>query len=666
MKYRKISKRHLFEISLLAIFFFPATVFAQSPSSIPQIPEKTIVLSLELEPRNPNPGEHIRAIVKGELEPGWHIYSLVPAKDEFAPPPTKLTFKEAKNLEALGPFYETNPITANDPVIGMELNYHNNLVYFYQNLKLVDTAPIDQPVAIQVSIKYQTCSDKICLPPKTEILSTSFTPGSGGTRTEYTIPRYDINPLPGAVDAPGSLAGMMDDGFWQFIGLAVFSGFLALLTPCVFPMIPITVAFFTKQESASYSQVFRLSALFGVGIIGTYTITGMGLSVLLGATGAIQLATNGYVNFAIGILFTVFAFSLMGFFNLALPAGINNRMDQFSRQAGGSLGVILMGLVFTLTSFTCTVQFVGTLLIAASQGHWLWPIIGMLVFATVFALPFFLLGLIPQLIQTMQSQSGAWLSNSKIVLGLLELAAAFKFYSNADLVWQWGIVDRDFVLYAWIILAFLAGAFLLGMVTIKNIRVDKTGAAGFTVAFCFLLLGFYLTKGLHGTPLHGLVDAYLPPELSTSKNLVSSSSVPNQYYVDQVHALPWLHDLPQALSIAKKEGKLIFVDFTGYTCVNCRWMEKHIFANPQVLDVFKQKFVLVQLYTDGGDNYEANQAMQLERFHTLALPFYVVLDQNDRVVARHSGIISNSEKFLAFLRQKSYSTASINPSYSKL
>jgi len=178
----------------------------------------------------------------------------------------------------------------------------------------------------------------------------------------------------------------------------------------------------------------------------------------------------------------------MGFFNLSLPLGMSNKFDQISRKTGGATGVILMGLVFTLTSFTCTVQFVGTLLIAASQGHWLWPIIGMLVFATVFALPFFILGLIPRLIQTIQSQSGSWLSHSKIVLGLVELAAAFKFFSNADLVWQWGIIDRDFVLYVWIILAFLSALFLLGTITIHDIRVKKTGAIGFTVAFCFLFL----------------------------------------------------------------------------------------------------------------------------------------------------------------------------------
>ncbi len=667
MKYQKISKSSLFGFCTFIFCLFPAIVSAQFQTSEPAIPEKTITFSLTLENNNPHPGEHTRAIVKGKLEPGWHIYSLVPAADEFAPPPTKLVFKEAENVVALGRFYENNPTTALDPVIGMELSYHKKYAYFYQNLQLADDAPKDQPVTIQISVRYQTCSDKICLPPKTEVLNTTFTPGSGGVRAEYANARYDINPLPGTIDSPDALAGMLDGGFWQFIGLAIFSGFLALLTPCVFPMIPVTVAFFTKQENASYGQVFRLSALFGVGIIGTYTVTGMGLSVVLGATGAIQLATNGYVNFAIGILFTVFAFSLMGFFNLALPAGISNRMDQFSRQAGGPIGVILMGLVFTLTSFTCTVQFVGTLLIAASQGHWLWPIIGMLVFSTVFALPFFLLGLIPQLIQTMQSQSGAWLSHTKIILGLLELAAAFKFYSNADLVWQWGIIDRDFVLYTWIILSFLGGGFLLGMVAIKNIRVEKTGALGFTAAFSFLLLGFYLTKGLHGTPLHGLVDAYLPPELSTFQNPISTSTPSSpDYNVDQVHALPWLNNLPQALSIAKKENKHVFVDFTGYTCVNCRWMEKHIFANPQVLEKFKQKFVLVQLYTDGGENYEANQTMQLERFHTLALPFYVVLDQNDQIVARHSGIVSSPEEFLSFLQQDAYSTANISQSDNKL
>ena len=641
--------------ALLISLFLPQAASAQFESSEVHIPEIIATFSLSLEPKSPRAGEHARILVKGRVVEGWHIYSLVPADDEFAPLPTKVTTESGRQMELVGPPYESNPVVAFDPVIGMELSYHENSFYFFQNLMLAETTSGNQPFSSNVSIRYQACSDKICLPPKTEKLTLSFTSGMGPLRTEFEIPRYDIDPLPFALEAGDELGDALAGGVSGFVLLAILSGFLALLTPCVFPMIPVTMAFFTKQENTSYTRVLKLASLFGLGIIGTYTLTGMGLSVILGATGAIQLATNGYVNFAIGLLFLVFAFSLMGFFTLSLPANFSNRMDRLSRKTGGSFGIVLMGLVFTLTSFTCTVQFVGTMLIAASRGHWLWPVSGMLIFSTVFALPFFLLGLLPRLIQSLKTRSGAWLTHMKVVLGLIELAAAFKFFSNADLVWQWGIIDRDVVLYAWIILAFLVGLFLLGSVRIHETRVRKTGVIGFSTAFLFLFLGSYLIQGLQGTPLNAIVDAYLPPPLSTSASIDNVLSGSPAYNVDRVHALPWMHDLNAALKLARLEDKKVFVDFTGYTCVNCRWMEKYIFADPEVLKSFKENFILVQLFTDGGDNYQSNQGLQVERFHTVALPFYVVLDARNQVLARHAGIMASSEEFLAFLQQKRFS-----------
>lgn len=646
------------QIRFLGLLFigvlFPTGVFGQFTTQEDPIPETTIELSIRIEPEQPRPGEHARIIIQGDLHPGWHVFSLIPAKDEFAPPPTRITSElQSDSVTAIAPFYETNPVTEFVPALdNMELSYHEDKVLFFQNIKVKDRAQAAALMNQSVQIRYQTCSDKICLPPKTETLSASFTSGSGPARGEYSTPRYDIDLL-AVIEPVDELNDALKDGLWGFIGLAIISGLLALLTPCVFPMIPVTIAFFTKQENASYGQIVRLSLIFGAGIIGTYTITGMGLSVLLGAAGAVQLATNGTINFAIGLLFTVFAFSLMGFFNLALPGGFSNRMDQMARRAGGPIGVLLMGFVFTLTAFTCTVQFVGTMLIAASQGHWLWPIIGMLVFSTVFAFPFFLLGLLPKLIGNMQSQSGMWLSHTKIILGLVELAAAFKFFSNADLVWQWGVIDREFVLMAWIVLSLMCALYLLGMITIHHLRVEKNGIPGFVMAFTFLLLSVHMIQGLGGAKINGLIDSYLPPELSPIITRGTSSKQPISagYDVSQVHDLPWGTNLAEALDQAKSENKKVFVDFTGYTCVNCRWMEKNIFASPQVLDVFKKEFVLVQLYTDGGENYQENQALQVDRFHTVALPFYVVLDANNRMLSRHAGIVANLDKFLSFLQQ---------------
>ena len=306
-----------------------------------------------------------------------------------------------------------------------------------------------------------------------------------------------------------------------------------------------------------------------------------------------------------------------------------------------------MGFAFTLTSFTCTVQFVGTLMVAASEGQWFWPVTGMLVFATVFAFPFFLLGLFPKLISTFHSRSGDWMQHLKIVLGILELAAAFKFFSNSDLVWNWGVLDREFLLAAWALLCVISTLFLFGMIPIHHTRISKIGPYGFSTALVFLLLGLYFTRGIGGSPLNPWVETYLPPKLNQTALAVSPSGAGA---VLPSHSLPWNTNLKQALVQARKEDKYVFIDFTGYTCVNCRWMEKNIFSEPRVMDLFRSDFILVQLYTDGGKDSVANQELQVKRFKTVALPLYVVLDSGNRLLVRHAGILEPAGRFLRFLQ----------------
>ncbi len=638
-----------------ALIVLLATVgVAQAQFEDPDIPDQVVELSVTLNPPDPRPGEHVRLVANLKIHPGWHVYSVIPAEGDFAPIATSLQL-DANPLQAEGPLYESNPEVGEDPILEMLLAYHKDEARIFQNLQAPEAATA-QALAVAGALRFQACSDRVCLPPEVLKFTATGQLTSGPVRPDYSVAQYAIDEVPVSAAASGASGSELEEalsgGLMGFLGLAAVAGLLALLTPCVFPMIPITVAFFTKQGEKEGSSTFRLAFIFGAGIVGTYTVTGMGLSALLGASGAVQIATNGWVNLAIGAMFTVFALSLMGFLNLALPVGLSGRADQWSRSYGGVVGVLLMGFVFTLTSFTCTVQFVGTLLIAASQGHWLWPLVGMIVFATVFAFPFFLLGLFPRLIQTMRGRSGDWMEHLKVVLGFLELAAAFKFFSNTDLVWQWGVVDRDFVITAWVVLAVLAALFLLGAVAVHHVRVQQSSLAGFVGALIFLMMGVYLTRGLGGAPLNPWVDTYLPPELTTNAglpNAVSSAQASGGLDHQSVEALPWLTNLDAALAQAQAQGKRVFVDFTGYTCVNCRWMEKNVFAHPDVLARFQEDFVLVQLYTDGGADAEANQQMQIERFNTVALPLYVVLDANDQVQARHAGILKPVEAFLKFL-----------------
>ena len=632
-------------LAIISIILFPGYASSQFDDEV-VVPDNLVTFEYRFEPNEPRPGEHARIIIELDVHSGWHVYSVIPDMGEFAPIPTSLTL-ENRSMLMIGPVYESNPIIAKDPVLDMLLSFHEKKATLFQNIRILEDTKGGAVLKSVIKLRYQACSDRICLPPKTDEFSADISIGKGNVREKYKLPQF-------AVDAPPENISEIDQalsrGFLGFIGLAIIAGFLALLTPCVFPMIPITVAFFTKNNHAGTRETLRLAVLFGFGIVVTYTVTGMLLSVILGAAGAVQFATNGWINLAIGVMFTVFALSLMGFLQLNAPSGLTNIVDRWSRQFKGAFGVLAMGLVFSLTSFTCTVQFVGTLLIAASQGMWFWPVLGMLVFSTVFAFPFFLLSLFPRLIQKLQSKSGSWMEHLKIVLGLLELAAAFKFFSNADLVWQWGLINREFVLVVWVIICLIGTLFLLGMLKVHHVRIVKTGSAGFAGAFVFAALGIYLIRGLAGVQLNPWVDTFLPPDLKIlGKNSLAFSESTETSLENKVHSLSWHSDLSVALEKAKDEKRHIFIDFTGYTCVNCRWMEKNIFSHPKVIERFKNNFVLVHLFTDGGDKAEENRQMQISRFQTVALPLYIILDANNNVLAKHAGIIEPAENFLQFL-----------------
>ena len=631
---------------LLFIIYFSTNARAQFDDEI-EIPDKVLSFELFLDPEKSRYGEHARIIVDITIQKGWHIFSVIPGEDDFAPIPTSLKI-ENESLKLLGPVYESNPIIAPNSVLNQVLSYHENNVKLFQNIKIPTETLSNSELLVPGSITYQACSDRVCLPPKTEKYSLKILIEKGNKRPEYEIPQFAVDSIP---EDLSSMENAIKDGFWSFILLAVIAGLLALLTPCVFPMIPITVAFFTKQGKANSFETIKLASLFGVGIVLTYTITGMLLSIFLGAAGAVKFATNGWVNLIIGLMFVLFALSLMGFLELNVPRGLGNIVDRWSRTLRGGVGVLAMGFAFTLTSFTCTVQFVGTLLIAAAQGMWFWPILGMIVFSTVFAIPFFLLGLFPRLIELMQSKSGNWMMHLKIILGLLELAAAFKFFSNSDLVWQIGFIDRYLVLLVWVILCFIGVLYLSGLISINRVRVKVPRLSGYTSAFVFGIIGVYLVRGLFGIPLNPWIDTYLPPTIQKfSRNNLSmwfDKEYPRKMDVYPVH---WHDNLDFALKQAKVENKRVFIDFTGYTCVNCRWMEENIFSHPEVIEKFKNEFILVQLYTDGGEKATENQSLQISRFKTVALPLYVILDSENNFLTKHTGILKPASNFIRFLK----------------
>jgi thiol:disulfide interchange protein DsbD len=383
----------------------------------------------------------------------------------------------------------------------------------------------------------------------------------------------------------------------------------------------------------------KQASVYGVGIIATFTLLGLILAITLGASGANQLAANPWVNLFIGALFTYFALSLFGMYEIQLPASLR-QLFQNQEGRGGYIGTLFMAVTFTLTSFTCTVQFVGLLLVAAAQGQWFWPMLGMMIFSAAFALPFFFLALFPQYLARMP-KSGGWLNSVKVVMGFLEMAAAFKFFSNTDLVWNWQIFTHISVLAIWAILMFFTGFYLLGKIQLPHdSKVEIVSVPRMMLSIFFLAFALYLSTGLFGRPIHGLIYSYLPPKLSEEVGMISEMNGGEE--------LQWYTELDDAFVEANTIGKNIFVDFTGYTCTNCRWMESNIFTKDEVKDRFKD-FVLVRLYTDGGNNYREKQQYEIDRFGTAALPYYVILSPEDDVLGKFPGMTRNQDEFLKFL-----------------
>jgi thiol:disulfide interchange protein len=438
-----------------------------------------------------------------------------------------------------------------------------------------------------------------------------------------------------------------------FIWLAASAGALSLLTPCVFPMVPITVSYFTSHSATDRRTSLRHALVFGLGIIASFTALGLALAVFAGAAGVTMLAGNPWVNLLLTTIFVGFALNLFGAFQITIPSSWLTALDNVVRRQGtagqgvGLLGALLMGLTFTLTSFTCTAPFVGTVLVTAAQGHWQEPLLGMLVYSTVFALPFCVLALVPDWMSRLP-RAGGWLQSTKVVMGLVELAAAMKFLSNTDLVWHWDVFTRTVVLASWIVLAVITVIYLLrqqrGTGGPPMSRAMRTGYL--TASAGALAIGAWMATGLTGRSL-GDLESFLPPadyETAAATAINHGATTPA--------SLAWrLNDYPAALALAKQQGKRVFIDFTGYTCTNCRWMEANIFTRPDVKAALGQ-FVLSRLFTDGdGDMYERQQAFQESQFKTVALPLYAIVDADGHTVTSLPGLTRDPATFVAFLEK---------------
>ncbi|MBT4150038.1 MAG: DUF255 domain-containing protein [Candidatus Marinimicrobia bacterium] len=611
---------------IITLIFFMSSLLGQFQSPVS--------LSAKID-SNARSGEVVKVVVTAEMDSEWKIYAL---RDQGEGPIATRVTVLGDIIKDSGLVEEAEPIEKyDDGFLTITKTHQGGAIFTAPILLNEDIPPGDYN--LEVVVLFQVCNESLCYPPKEEFITVPITIDSGDPRED----RLSIVLVSDVFDKSGNinLEAAIDQGFFSFVLLAISMGFLALLTPCVFPMIPITVSFFTQQGESKKGKPLKNAIIYTLGIIATFSILGFILALTLGASGANQLASNPWVNLFIAALFIYFALSLFGMYEIEVP----QKLRQFSLNQegrGGVIGTLFMAVTFTLTSFTCTVQFVGLLLVAASQGQWFWPMIGMIVFSAAFAFPFFFLALFPQYLAKMP-KSGGWLNSVKVVMGFLELAAAFKFLSNTDLVWGWGFFSHNAVLAVWAVLMLLVGFYLLGKIQLPHDSpLVSVSVPRLMLSAAFLTFGLYLTSGLFGQRIHGIIYAYLPPIVEADTGAVSTNG--NSMAED----FKWYRDLEKGLSEAKVTSKPVFIDFTGYTCTNCRWMEANIFTKREVKDRFNE-MILVQLYTDGGPNHRENQEYEIERFGTAALPFYVIISPNDEIITTFPGMTRDLNNFLDFL-----------------
>ena len=630
----------------LVIILLSTAVFAQNPAS----------WSLTHEPnvKELTKGDLLQAILKATIEEGWHLYALEqPPGGPFA---TTISVSEGKPFEINGKITSSKPIfkADNNFIINgkpLETYFFDNSATFKVPLKSTADTTAD---AVAIDVRYQVCDATRCLPPKSvRVTTTGFEDVKripSGQTTASNVQASPTNVQPTATN-------QQPVDLWSFIWLAITFGAISLLTPCVFPMIPITVSYFMKHSDGDRSRTIKLATVYSAGIIATFSLLGMLLAVVFGAAGINLFAANPWVNLAIGAIFLFFAFNLFGFYEITVPSSLLTKLDQLTRTEEGKgsayIGALLMGLTFTLTSFTCTSPFIGTLLVSTAQGDWKMPLLGMLAFSTVFATPFFILATVPRLLSALP-RSGGWLNSVKVVMGFLEVAAAMKFLSNVDLVWGAGlsasgalnygkIFTREVVLIIWTVLGLGICAYILGFFKFRHdSAIKRITPLRILFTVMFFVVCIYLTTGVLGRKL-GELESFLPPKNSGSVfNILGNRN----------EELQWMTNNYQgALQRAKAEHKLVFIDFTGYTCTNCRWMEANMFTVPEVRAEM-EKFVLVSLYTDGeGEIYERQQQMEQQMFGTVALPFYAIVDMDGKIIATFPGLTRNSVEFVDFLKK---------------
>jgi thiol:disulfide interchange protein len=653
-------------------------------------------------------GEQLDLIFYAVIDKDWYVYSS-DFDPELGPQVTTFTFTPNESYQLIGKVKPVNPKKKYSDLFEGDYTYFTGKAEFRQTVKILKPNP-----KIGGTFAYQVCTDVDgkCIPfeddftfAKIKVLADAASPAA----TENTVAEEKIA-IP-ATDAPkgeqavnekkaGNATNMGAEAIKPvqdligsevrtsanndpyslatFMLLAFLAGLAALITPCVFPMIPMTVTFFTSQSN-SRSQGITKALIYGFSIIILYILIGTVVSLINGPAFANFVSTHWIPNLFFFLVFIIFALSFLGMFDLTIPGTIISKVDA-QADKGGLLGVFFMAFTIVLVSFSCTGPLVGSILVESAGGEVVKPIAGMFAFSLAFALPFSLFAIFPQWLSNLP-KSGGWLNSVKVVLGFLELALALKFLSIADQVYHWGILDREVFLAFWIVIFSLIGFYLLGKIRMphdsemKAVSVPRTVLAVITFAFVV-----YLIPGMFGAPLKALAG-YLPPQTTQDFDLNQANKAmfaSNQSeftetpkyseFLKLPHGLNGFFDYKQGLAYAKKVNKPIFIDFTGHGCVNCREMEARVWSDPKVWQRLANDYVVIALYVD--DKYELpesdwytsaydnkvkktigaqNGDFQISKFNNNAQPYYTLLNHDGELLLEPKAYDLNIDNFVSFL-----------------
>jgi len=633
----------------------------------------------------------VELIFTGNIDIGWHLYSI--NLPDGGPVKTAFHFETDSTKAQLegGIIVRTNPVKVHDKIFDMDLEYFNDKAVFAQKVRVNS-----RPVIIKGSIEYQTCNDETCTLNETPFTFTVN--GSAATVAENVAPVSEnaapvaekASPIQDSVKVQPPLEGTgVQHNLGWFLIFSFLAGLAAILTPCVFPMIPMTVSFFLSSNRSKLMARIQAFA-YGGSIILIYTVIGTVVALTFGADFANWLSTHWLPNTLFFIIFVIFAFSFFGAFEIILPSSWVNKSDK-AADKGGIGGAFFMALTLVLVSFSCTGPIVGAILVESAGGMVIKPIVGMLGFSLAFALPFTLFALFPQWLVRLP-KSGGWLNSVKVFLGFIELALGLKFLSVADQTYHWGILDRDVYIAFWIVIFTMMGFYFLGKLKfaydseVKHVTVPRLMLS--LITFTFVV---YLIPGMFGAPLK-TISGYLPPMTShdfdlhriirdevkmiktaqvlpdTSGNNAGCEKPKFSEFLELPHGLEGYFDFEQGLACAKDRNKPVFIDFTGHGCVNCREMEANVWSDPRVLEKLQNDFVIIALYVDDKTNLPQSEWVtspidkrvkktlgkkyadfQIARFGVNAQPYYVLLDLDQSLLTKPTVRDLNPDHFIEFL-----------------